>query len=173
MKSADPYRYFASAVPCDRVHDLEKRRFRNCVIFYKGDSVASLNNEWNAGIFCKAGLRVDRPDGLQFAAAYSVWPQLEQNLLPGMSGAPQPGQVLFSLVPHMLQKFDPAGSLAAHCGHVSISWTGVGIGETPGIGACVCGAACISGCGGVCAPDEKGAPAPMFCAAGCSMQPIT
>lgn len=69
MKSADPHRYFASAVPCDRVHDLEKRRFRNCVIFYKGDSVASLNNEWNAGIFCKAGLRVDRPDGLQFAAA--------------------------------------------------------------------------------------------------------
>lgn len=69
MKSADPHRYFASAVPCDRVHDLEKRRFRNCVIFYKGDPVASLRIKWNGGIFCKVGLRVDRPDGLQFAAA--------------------------------------------------------------------------------------------------------
>lgn len=54
MKSADPHRYFASAVPCDRVHDLEKRRFRNCVIFYKGDPGISLNNEWNAGIFVQS-----------------------------------------------------------------------------------------------------------------------
>lgn len=69
MKSADPHRCFASAVPCDRVHDLEKRRFRNCVIFYKGDPVASLRIKWNGGIFCKAGLRVDRPYGLVFDAA--------------------------------------------------------------------------------------------------------
>ena len=74
----------------------------------------------------------------------------------------------------MLQKFDPAGSLAAHCGHVIISLTGVGIGEAPDVGACVCGAACISGCGGVCAPGcggvctpgENGAAVPAFCAAG-------
>lgn len=59
MKSADPHRYFASAVPCDRVHDLEKRRFRNCVIFYKGDPGISLNNEWNAGIFVQS--REDLP----------------------------------------------------------------------------------------------------------------
>ena len=54
MKSADPHRYFASAVPCDRVHDLEKRRFRNCVIFYKGDPAASLRIKWNGGIFVQS-----------------------------------------------------------------------------------------------------------------------
>ena len=69
MKSADPHRCFASAVPCDRVHDLEKRRFRNCVICYKGDPVASLRIKWNGGIFCKAGLRVARPYGFVFDAA--------------------------------------------------------------------------------------------------------
>ena len=59
MKSADPHRYFASAVPCDRVHDLEKRRFRNCVIFYKGDPVASLRIKWNGRIFVQS--REDLP----------------------------------------------------------------------------------------------------------------
>ena len=60
MKSAGPHLHFASAVPCDRVHDVKKRRLRNCtILLYKGDPGISLNNEWNAGIFVQS--REDLP----------------------------------------------------------------------------------------------------------------
>lgn len=55
MKSADPHLHFASAASCDRVHDVKKRRLRNCtILLYKGDPGISLNNEWNAGIFVQS-----------------------------------------------------------------------------------------------------------------------
>ena len=60
MKSAGPHLHFASVASCDRVHDVKKRRLRNCtILLYKGDPGISLNNEWNAGIFVQS--REDLP----------------------------------------------------------------------------------------------------------------